>query len=58
MNYNFGTVWDIWDRKDEKIFDRLAKSLSPVDYTDLEEATDETSLQQELACAGGNCEIY
>ena len=48
---------DITTEKDEKIFNRLSKSLSPVDYTVLEEATDETSLQQVLACAGGNCEI-
>jgi len=48
---------DITTEKDEKIFNRLSDSLSPVDYTVLEEATDETSLQQVLACAGGNCEI-
>ena len=48
---------DVVTEKDEKLFNRLAKSLSPVDYTVLEEATDETSLQQVLACAGGNCEI-
>ncbi len=48
---------DITTEKDEKMFNRLSNSLSPVDYTVLEEATDETSLQQVLACAGGNCEI-
>jgi len=48
---------DIITEKDEKLFNRLSQSLSPVDYTVLEEATDETSLQQVLACAGGNCEI-
>ncbi len=48
---------DITTEKDEKRFNRLSNSLSPVDYTVLEEATDETSLQQVLACAGGNCEI-
>jgi len=48
---------DITTEKDEKLFNRLSQSLSPVDYTVLEEATDETSLQQVLACAGGNCEI-
>ena len=48
---------DVVTEKDEKLFNRLSKSLSPVDYTVLEETTDETSLQQVLACAGGNCEI-
>tara|TARA_R110001583_G_scaffold57863_1_gene172877 strand:+ start:20864 stop:22834 length:1971 start_codon:yes stop_codon:yes gene_type:complete len=48
---------DMVTEKDEKLFDRLSKSLSPVDYTVLEEATDETNFQQVLACAGGNCEI-
>jgi ribonucleoside-diphosphate reductase alpha chain len=48
---------DMITEKDEKLFDRLSRSLSPVDYTVLEEATDETNFQQVLACAGGNCEI-
>ena len=48
---------DMVTEKDEKLFDRLSKSLSPVDYTVLEETTDETNFQQVLACAGGNCEI-
>jgi ribonucleoside-diphosphate reductase alpha chain len=48
---------DMITEKDEKLFDRLSKSLSPVDYTVLEETTDETNFQQVLACAGGNCEI-
>tara|TARA_Y100000310_G_scaffold89718_1_gene86831 strand:- start:936 stop:2906 length:1971 start_codon:yes stop_codon:yes gene_type:complete len=48
---------DIVTEKDEKLFNRLSKSLSSVDYTVLEEASDETALQQTLACAGANCEI-
>jgi len=43
--------------KDEKLFNRLASSMSRVDYTALEETHDETTLQTNLACAGGNCEI-
>ncbi len=48
---------DVVSEKDQKLFNRLASSLSPVDYSQLQETTDETSLQQVLACAGGNCEI-
>ena len=43
--------------KDEKLFNRLSSSMSKVDYTALEETHDETTLQTNLACAGGNCEI-
>ena len=45
------------NEKDEKAFDRLSSSMSKVDYTALEETHDETTLQTNLACAGGNCEI-
>ena len=43
--------------KDEKTFNRLSSSMSKVDYTALQETHDETTLQTNLACAGGNCEI-
>ena len=38
-------------------FDKLVKSLHDVDITQVKEATDETDLSGELACAGGSCEI-
>jgi ribonucleoside-diphosphate reductase alpha chain len=45
------------NEKDQKTFNRLLSSMSKVDYTALEESHDETTLQTNLACAGGNCEI-
>jgi ribonucleoside-diphosphate reductase alpha chain len=48
---------DVSSEKENKVFDRLLSSMSRIDYTQLEEANDETNLQQQLACAGGNCEI-
>ena len=30
---------------------------TPVDYTRLEEGTDETKLKETAACAGGACEL-
>jgi ribonucleoside-diphosphate reductase alpha chain len=48
---------DASSEKERKAFDKLLSSMSRIDYTQLEEANDETSLQQQLACAGGNCEI-
>ena len=43
--------------KDEKTFNRMLSQMSRVDYTALQESHDETTLQTNLACAGGNCEI-
>ena len=34
-----------------------ALAYHPVDYTQMREETDNTNLQGEAACAGGNCEI-
>ena len=38
-------------------FDKLVKSLHDVDITKVQEATDQTDLSGELACAGGSCEV-
>ena len=35
----------------------IKRSYSPVDYTLCVEEHDNTKLEQELACAGGSCEI-
>jgi len=48
---------DVSSEKESKAFDKLLSSMSRIDYTQLEEVNDETNLQQQLACAGGNCEI-
>lgn len=40
-----------------KVFNKMKEDFKAVDYTKLVENDDETSLQQEVVCAGGNCEI-
>jgi len=41
----------------EETFDLMSKSLSDIDLSELGETEDNTSLQYELACTGGACEI-
>jgi ribonucleoside-triphosphate reductase len=41
----------------EEEFYELSKTLNDIDLTKVIEAQDETQLQGELACAGGNCEV-
>ncbi len=41
----------------EDEFNTLSKNLNDIDLTKVVEMQDETQLQGELACAGGNCEI-
>jgi len=42
---------------DKETFDKLFESLKNVDLSQVFEAQDDTDLQSELACAGGNCEV-
>lgn len=42
---------------DEKTYNKMCKTLSNLDLTQIWEAEDQTSLQGEIACAGGVCEI-
>lgn len=42
---------------DKETYDRLMRSLVEVDLTQVVETYDGTSQKQELACAGGSCEI-
>ena len=42
---------------DKETFDRLFESLKNVDLTQVFEGDDQTDLQNELACAGGACEV-
>jgi ribonucleoside-triphosphate reductase len=44
--------------EDEARFNYLVEHFQPVDYTMLIETDDRTSLQRELACAGGKCELF
>lgn len=43
--------------EDEERWNNLVTNFKTVDYTKLIEKDDETHLQQEIACAGGSCEI-
>lgn len=42
--------------EDEELWDNITTNYKAVDYTKLAEKHDETHLQQEIACGGGNCE--
>ena len=42
---------------DEETYNRLSNLLKEVDLSKINEEYDDTDLQQELACAGGSCEI-
>lgn len=42
--------------EDEEVWNTIINNYKPVDYTKLSEKHDETHLQQEIACGGGNCE--
>lgn len=42
---------------DEEKWNYLTSRYTPVDYTTMFEAEDETDLQGEIACAGGACEV-
>lgn len=42
---------------DEATYKKMVKSLHTVDLSQIRETEDETTLQHELACAGGNCEV-
>jgi ribonucleoside-diphosphate reductase alpha chain len=43
--------------EDEERWNNIVNNYKRVDYTQLIEKDDKTMLQQEIACAGGNCEI-
>ena len=42
---------------DEKNWDKIISSFKTVNYKMLKEEEDQTTLQQELVCAGGQCEL-
>lgn len=43
--------------KDMTLWNHILRHYRPVDYSKMEELTDDTSLQREAACSGGSCEI-
>ena len=42
---------------DEETYNRLFESLKEVDLSKIREVDDETTLQDELACGAGGCEV-
>ena len=42
---------------DEETYDRLMKTLTAVNLSNIIEEEDDTDLKGELACAGGSCEV-
>lgn len=55
--YAFPPMEAVRDEDDLTRWENLRQWYSPVDYTLLAETTDETTLQSEKACAGGQCDI-
>lgn len=43
--------------EDQKKWDEIVSKMKHVDYTQLKEDDDKTSLQSEFSCAGGQCEL-
>ena len=43
--------------EDQTLWNNVVSQFTHVDYTELKEEEDATSLQQELVCAGGQCEL-
>ena len=43
--------------EDEERWNNIVNNYKPVDYTQLIEKDDKTALREEVACAGGNCEV-
>lgn len=48
---------EVVTKEDEELWNKIVKDFVKVDYTQLSEEEDKTSLQQEIACSGGQCEI-
>ena len=58
LPYNGGTyVQAPFEDCTEEDYERMMKTLSEIDLSNVIEEKDETNLSGELACAGGACEI-
>ena len=58
LPYDGGTyVQPPFEDIDEETYEKMMKSLTKVDLSQVNETHDETNLAGELACAGGSCDI-
>jgi len=55
--YKQAPMESVKTKEEISFFEKLARELVSVDYCKLEEIHDETKLQDEVACAGNNCEL-
>jgi ribonucleoside-diphosphate reductase alpha chain len=55
--YKQAPLESVTTEEDKKRFNDLLESYKPVNYKDLIETEDKTTLQDTVACAGGGCEI-
>lgn len=55
--YQQAPMEEIVSDKDKEIWNDIIDKFVSVDYTKLSEEDDKTLLQQEVACAGGQCEL-
>ena len=55
--YKQAPMEEVVTEEDQKKFDNLVKNWKRVDYSKLSENNDETTLQKEVACGGGSCEL-
>ena len=58
LPYDGGTYTQApFENIDHSTFDRMYTQLKTIDLTKVVEADDNTELSQEVACAGGSCEV-
>lgn len=56
-DYAFAPMEAVVNDADEARWNAILAQYKPVDYMNMVEATDETSLNSEAACAGGSCAV-
>ena len=56
-DYKQAPLEAITTAQDEELWNRLVEAFKPVNYKQFKEDEDHTALQQELVCAGGQCEL-
>ena len=48
---------EVTTAQDESRWNEIVANFTPVDFTGMHEKEDVTTLQNEVACAGGACEV-